>query len=600
MTAEQTKTSYYRVGGNLPPNAPSYVKREADEQLYQRLKKGEFCYVLNSRQMGKSSLWVRVKQRLEQEDYICAAIDLSGIGQGEKKEWYTSFANRLTKSFAPSVKKQWRSWWKEQVELAPMEKLHQLLEELLLPSLLPHQKLVIFIDEIDYVKGLSFSTDDFFALIRSCYNERSLNPVFNQVTFCLLGVATPADLIENKQLTPFNIGTALELQGFRQDEAEPLIAGLEGKVTSPESVMSDILSWTGGQPFLTQRLCSLVIQENNPTPDIPQLVQCQIIKNWETQDEQEHLRTIQNRILSNEQRAGRLLGLYQQILDEGGILVDGNPEQVDLQLTGLVVKRGDKLEIYNPIYREVFNRNWVEEKLTQLRPSFYGEAIKAWLVYGKQDESRLLRGKALQEAQAWAEGKSLSDLDYQFLAASQKLDRREVEIALKAEKEAANILAKANNTLSEAQTKAKRTIRTGGIFFSLSLIGAIIVAVVTGIKAREQIEEAQIGTLLEQQGVEIRRQLPEDNVYYGGNSEGTELLYLAMETGQKLYNIVKDGRSLDKYPAITPLYVLRQVLSKFRASNKLKGHQNSLTDVEFSPNGQMIALKIPNSGSLVL
>ncbi len=82
MTPEQTRTSYYRVGGNLPPDAPSYVTRKADEQLYQKLKEGEFCYVLNSRQMGKSSLWVRVKQRLERENYICAAIDLTGIGQG--------------------------------------------------------------------------------------------------------------------------------------------------------------------------------------------------------------------------------------------------------------------------------------------------------------------------------------------------------------------------------------------------------------------------------------------------------------------------------------------------------------------------------------
>ncbi|MDJ0588371.1 MAG: GUN4 domain-containing protein [Pleurocapsa sp. MO_226.B13] len=66
--------------------------------------------------MGKSSLWVRVKQRLEREDYICAAIDLSGIGQGDKQEWYTSFANRLVKSFAPAVKKKWRLWRKDQVK----------------------------------------------------------------------------------------------------------------------------------------------------------------------------------------------------------------------------------------------------------------------------------------------------------------------------------------------------------------------------------------------------------------------------------------------------------------------------------------------------
>ena len=501
MTLEQTRTSYYRVGGNLPPDAPSYVKREADEQLYQKLKEGEFCYVLNSRQMGKSSLWVRVKQRLELEGHICAAIDLSGIGQGDKKEWYTSFANRLTKSFDPSVKKQWRSWWKEHRELAPMEKLHQLIEELLLPSLLPQQKLVIFIDEIDYVKGLSFSTDEFFALIRSFYNERSLNPQYNQVTFCLLGVATPADLIENKQLTPFNIGTGIELKGFRLEEASALIAGLKGKVVYPESVMSDILYWTGGQPFLSQRLCSLVVKETNTTPDIPELVQRQIINNWETQDEQEHLRTIQNRLLSNEEKAGYLLELYRQILDKQTVKSATN-EARELQLSGLVVKRETKLEVYNPIYREVFNPKWIDEQLGSLRP--YSENFRAWVASEGQDESRLLRGEALSEAEEWAKNKNLSYQDKEFLAASRNKEIEEENQKAQLERERKDKEAelerekKAREVAEQAQRKANRRIFIGTIILIFTLSAAIF----SGILARK--EKQRITAALKKSAQQLR------------------------------------------------------------------------------------------------
>ncbi|NEO32017.1 MAG: hypothetical protein F6K36_16590 [Symploca sp. SIO3C6] len=48
-----------------------------------------------------------------------------------------------------------------------------------------------------------------------------------------------------------------------------------------------------------------------------------------------------------------------------------------------------------------------------------------------EDESWLLQGKALQNAQTWAKGKNLSYLDQQFLAAGEK---REIEDKIATEK----------------------------------------------------------------------------------------------------------------------------------------------------------------------
>ena len=67
--------------------------------------------------------------------------------------------------------------------------------------------------------------------------------------------------------------------------------------------------------------------------------------------------------------------------------------------------------------------------------NFYCQTFSAWLASGYQDESCLLWGQALQEALDWAQGKSLSNLDYQFLVASQELERRQLQQKLEAANE---------------------------------------------------------------------------------------------------------------------------------------------------------------------
>src|SRR5919201_562625 len=85
---------------------------------------------------------------------------------------------------------------------------------------------VIFVDEIDFVRSLPFKADEFFAAIRECHNRRTEDPVLGRLTFCLLGVATPSDLIQDTRLTPFNIGRRIELNDFTEAEAAPLASGL--------------------------------------------------------------------------------------------------------------------------------------------------------------------------------------------------------------------------------------------------------------------------------------------------------------------------------------------------------------------------------------
>jgi len=355
--------NYYRVGGSLPHYIPSYVKRQADEELYQGLKNGDFCCVFNSRQMGKSSLRVKTRQKLEQEGIRCTSIDMTTVGSSEStaEKFYAGITYELWSGFFNDVSG-FFPWWESQKVLPPLQRLSQFIEKELLEKF--SEKVVIFIDEIDNLMNREVK-DEFLGFIRACYDHRADKQQYKRVTFCLLGVVTPSDL-KDRTGVPFNIGRTIELTGFNFQEAEKsLTPGLAEKVDAPESVLAEILDWTGGQPFLTQKLCKLIVEKSeNRQPNIENLVRSYIIENWEFYDEPEHLRTIKNRLLLIDSKVVyRRLEIYRQILQKYQIVADDHPDQIALRLSGLVVKHQGKLKVCNYIYESIFNLDWIEKNL---------------------------------------------------------------------------------------------------------------------------------------------------------------------------------------------------------------------------------------------
>jgi len=574
----------YQVGGSLSETNKTYVYRRADRAIYDALLAGEFCYVFNARQMGKSSLRVRIQRQLQEEGYRCIYLDMTQFGSENVscEQWYRGIMFVLLRKCKLSDKIPFKEHLKKWEGLPIVQQLGLFIDEIL--ERLPDQKIFIFVDEIDSVLSLPFPVNDFFALIRLCHELRPYQTNYKRLTWALFGVATPSDLIRDRTRTPFNIGRAIELQDFQFEEAQVLLQHLPKNIRDSRSLLRAILDWTGGQPLLTQKLCQYVTLglsdsreyhlQNSPQHEselIAEIVENQILKHWEDRDNPEHLRTIRNRLLHDERRAGRLLGLYQKILEQGGIISDNSPEQTELLLSGLAAKRRGKLQVKNRIYQTIFNEGWIREQLDKLRP--YSQALNGWVASNFNDDSWLLRGYALQEMLLWGENQSLGDLDYRFLAASQALDRKEsvakAENARLKEVEARLEIERDRNQEQRRSLQRQRILLAG-------VSVALAIAIGLGFFARTQY---RLASRRETEAV-VRT---------------SEALYASNQPFEGLLEAIRSQQQLDRWRRVNPALqtqadgILERIVLTIHQRNRLDSHEAAVMTVDISPDGKIIA-----------
>ncbi len=351
----QATSDFFVVGGTLPLNAPSYVSRPADDALFNLALAGEFCYVLTTRQMGKSSLMVRAARRLQDKGVRTAIVDLTTIGTGTGT-WYLDLLTELTNQL--NLSEDTEAWWQTRASLGVVRRFTDFLRDVILVEI--KDQIAIFIDEIDITLNLPFA-DDFFAAVRAVYNARAVDSRFNRLTFVFLGVASPSDLIKDRTRTPFNIGQGIALADFNRADAAVLQKGLA--VAYPgqaQAILNRIYYWTDGQPYLTQRLCREIVEAKGDRwthKEIDQFVERLFFLEQAQRDT--NLIFVQDKVLMHAHRR-QLLTLYRKVYQGKRIRNDEQlPLQNQLKLSGLVKSENGYLHVHNRIYRYVFDLKWI-------------------------------------------------------------------------------------------------------------------------------------------------------------------------------------------------------------------------------------------------
>jgi WD40 repeat protein len=348
------------VGGALPSGSASYIVRSADAEVLDALRHSEFCYILDSRQKGKSSLVTRAAQILNSEGTRVAQIDLQRLGANVTAEqWFGGLAHQLAKSLG--LVWELTDYWKTAARFGPELRWIGFLEEIALPS--SKAPLVIIIDEVDFVRSLPFDTDEFFAGIRGLANARAVSKELRSLSVILVGTSTPSQLIREPLITPFNIGRPIALKDFTRDELKPYEAWLPGGA----AVVDRVYEWTSGHPYFTQFVCSLL--PSSPE-QVDSIVKTQLISEVARRTEPNlcdtERRILETKLVGMDEVSSRaaILSFYGEVLRGDQTVADEtNALYTSLRLAGVAVHSGGRLVIRNRIYRENFDENWRSRNL---------------------------------------------------------------------------------------------------------------------------------------------------------------------------------------------------------------------------------------------
>ncbi len=354
----------YTVGGTVQANERGlYIPRQADAELLALCRDATFAYVLTPRQLGKSSLMIRTAEQLIEQGVQCVIIDISGnLGVNlTAEQWYQGLLNEIANQLILDTDV--NQWWQTHNHLGVTQRLNLFFQNVLLIEVAA--PVVIFVDEIDTTLSLDF-TDDFYATIRYFHVARATNTEFRRLSFVLIGVATPGDLIRDPKRTPFNIGQRVDLTDFTFEEAQPLAAGLGLPIETGQNVLRWVLKWTGGHPYLSQRLCRILADRNQvdwSEVEVDRVVGSTFLGNASEQDN--NLQFVRDMLTKRAPDIISVLSIYQQVWRDRHSVIDEEQSLVKshLKLSGVVKREGKTLKIRNAIYRQVFNNTWIGNHL---------------------------------------------------------------------------------------------------------------------------------------------------------------------------------------------------------------------------------------------
>jgi hypothetical protein len=329
-----------------------YLVRPADQQFRAAIdRRDSIVLVKGARQMGKTSLLARGLQRAREAGARVVRTDFQKLNQQHLESADALFL-KLADTIADQLDLETLPDQTWHARRGPSENFERYWQRVALRQV--EAPIVWGLDEVDRLFTAEYASE-VFGLFRSWHNERALDPD---------GLAASVER------------SAVSVEGRSDLSAGARSAG-DRPALNAHLLLRRILHWTGGHPYLTQRLCAaLAAPSTSSTPThlahasrgYPTQTPIQSVDRSvhdlflspAAQEQDDNLILVRERLLRSEADLAGLLELYRQVRAGQRVKADDTNQLVGiLRLSGITRLVDGRLEVRNLIYERVFDREWV-------------------------------------------------------------------------------------------------------------------------------------------------------------------------------------------------------------------------------------------------
>jgi hypothetical protein len=220
-----------------------------EEEVYQEIRKpGALVRIKAPREMGKTSLLLRILDYAKRQSYRTVSLNLEQVDQA-----ILSDLNQFLRGLCANTARQLQlkpnldEYWDE--DLGSKISCTSYIENYLLGSIAT--PLVLALDEVNQIFEHPQVSKDFLPLLRSWYEEAKTLPIWQKLRLIVVHsteIYVPLQLNQS----PFNVGLPVQLNTFSKKEVQQLAQryGLDWEQEGEEA--RQLMDMVGGHPALVQ------------------------------------------------------------------------------------------------------------------------------------------------------------------------------------------------------------------------------------------------------------------------------------------------------------------------------------------------------------